>query len=268
MVLYSAMKILIFSFNCITFLGGTALFGMGVWIKVDAEYLFVILWNIAMPLKVVENVSYLCILTGSLLIIIGFLACYGARKENKYMLLTFFLVMLVIFLAQLVAGVIFVLFSSLSEMLMDHIQNWLQKFIKNDYGRDKELTDTFDSLMGKFRCCGIMGNIDFVNSYFINTTKTYPETCCFSSGPCIIPHGVQSCNNLLRNFLRKNLSLFGVFALGTALFEKGAVGKSSLQDGHCPANISPARFFVLATDEACSDARPQPRTTCADLTVH
>ncbi|XP_059846835.1 tetraspanin-1-like [Hypanus sabinus] len=228
MVLYSAMKILIFSFNCITFMGGTALFGMGVWIKVDAGYVFVILWNISVPLRVVENVSYLCILIGSLLIIIGFLACYGARKENKYMLLTFFLIMLVIFLAQLVAGMTFMLFSSLSEVLMDHIQNWFQKFIKNDYGRDKEITDTFDSLMQKFRCCGIMGYIDFENSYFTNTTNTYPGSCCFSSGPCIIPHRVQSCNNLLRNFLWKNLTLFGMFALGTALFEIGAMATSMI----------------------------------------
>ncbi|XP_051897796.1 tetraspanin-1-like [Pristis pectinata] len=247
MSFYKFLKMAMFVVNFIIFLGGGAILGVGIWIKVDGGSFFVVLEKVSASLKVVVNIGYLCIALGALLMIIGFLGCCGAMKENKCMLMIFFLIILVIFLAQLVAAVVILAFSGLADIFMSYIGTWLKDFFKNDYGRNHEITEIFDAVMTQFKCCGLNGHIDFANSHFTNTTSTYPGACCNGPFACMTPASVQGCYQLFLKFLKSNTIILGVVALVIAVLEGVTIwepdliviqgvnsnGKLSRQGGNC-----------------------------------
>ncbi|XP_059846834.1 tetraspanin-1-like [Hypanus sabinus] len=228
MSFYKFLKMAMFAVNFIIFVGGAAIMGVGIWIKVDGGSFFAVLEHMSSSLKVVANVGYLCIALGAFLMVIGFLGCCGAMKENKCMLMIFFLVILVIFLAQLVAVVVILAFSGLADIFMSYIAMWLKDFFKNDYGKIQELTDIFDALMLQFKCCGISGHTDFLNSYFLNTTGKFPKACCSNMITCILPGTAQGCYQVLLNFLKNNTVILGIIALVIAVLEMGAMASSMI----------------------------------------
>lgn len=71
-------------------LAGAAILGVGIWVKVDSASLLGILDNIegTSGLSQIVYVSYVLMVVGSVLLVIGFLGCCGAMKESKCMLLT------------------------------------------------------------------------------------------------------------------------------------------------------------------------------------
>lgn len=71
-------------------LAGAAILGVGIWVKVDSGSILGLLNKIeGAPgeLQQVQNVGYLLIAVGALLLIMGFLGCCGAIKESRCMLL-------------------------------------------------------------------------------------------------------------------------------------------------------------------------------------
>lgn len=71
-------------------LAGAAILGVGIWVKVDSGSILGFLNKIdgaPSELQQVQNVGYLLIAVGALLLIMGFLGCCGAIKESRCMLL-------------------------------------------------------------------------------------------------------------------------------------------------------------------------------------
>ncbi|KAK1886338.1 Tetraspanin-1 [Dissostichus eleginoides] len=100
------LKIMMFIFNGGIFLAGVAILGVGVWVKVDSGSLLGLVEEVdgaPSGLSQLSNVAYLLIAVGAVLLLIGFLGCCGAVKESRCMLLTFFSIVLILFLVE-VAG--------------------------------------------------------------------------------------------------------------------------------------------------------------------
>ncbi|XP_055520000.1 tetraspanin-1-like [Leucoraja erinacea] len=231
MSVYKCLKLILFAFNFIIFLGGGSILGIGIWIKVDGGMFLELLQKVSASLKVVANVGYLCIALGAFLMLIGFLGCCGALKENKCMLMIFFLLILVIFLAQLVAGVVILAFSSLADIFMAYVETWLMNFVKNDYGRTDAVTETFDAVMKQFKCCGIHGYADFTGSHFFINEKRYPDECCpvnVLNLPCILPIQSQGCYAVFLKFLKSNTMILGIVAVAIGVLEIGAMASSMI----------------------------------------
>lgn len=68
-------------------LSGGTLLGVGIWVKVDGESFLNIFGALSSSILQVVNVSYLLIVIGAILLVIGFLGCYGAQKESKCLLM-------------------------------------------------------------------------------------------------------------------------------------------------------------------------------------
>lgn len=68
-------------------LGGGTLLGVGVWVTVDGQSFLKIFGALSSSVLQVVNVSYFLIVVGSILLVIGFLGCYGAQKESKCLLM-------------------------------------------------------------------------------------------------------------------------------------------------------------------------------------
>lgn len=225
------LKVMMFVFNGVIFLAGAAVLGVGIWVAVDRVSLLGILEDIedAPPeLAQLANIGYVLIGVGAFLTLMGFLGCCGAVKESKCMLLSFFCIVLIIFLVEVAVAIVLFVFEPLVQKALDEIGQKVVESIKGNYGEDDSYTSVWDSTMSELKCCGYNNYTDFTDSQFVNTTRFYPVTCCASgSSPCNANEAnkelVVGCFQALVNLIEDNAVLLAGVALGIAALEIAAM---------------------------------------------
>lgn len=229
------LKMMMFIFNGGIFLAGAAILGVGVWVKVDSNSLLGFLDHIEEApsgLSQLVNVSYLLIAVGAVLLIIGFLGCCGAIRESRCMLLTFFIIVLIIFLIEVGGAVVLLVFQSLAADIFQSVEKEVINSIRKDYGEDASLTSLWNATMEEFQCCGYKNYTDFDGSPFSNSLggDVYPHQCCNSTltvGVCNLFEAedamIDGCFDTLLQLIEDNAVLIAGVALGVAALEIAAM---------------------------------------------
>ncbi|XP_045927759.1 tetraspanin-11 isoform X5 [Micropterus dolomieu] len=142
------LKYLLFVFNFLFWVGGAAVLGVGVWTLVEKSDYLSLLASSTFAVS-----AYILILAGSLVVVTGFLGCCAVIREQRSCLSMYFFCLLVIFLIELVAGVLaYVYYQRLSEELKQHLN---QTMTDNYAQPGKEaITLAVDRLQQDFKCCG------------------------------------------------------------------------------------------------------------------
>ncbi|XP_063802124.1 tetraspanin-18 [Pseudophryne corroboree] len=222
----SCVKYLMFIFNFFIFLGGTFLLGLGIWVMVDPTGFREII--AANPLMFMG--AYLVLALGAMLFLLGFLGCCGAIRENKCLLLFFFMFILVIFLAELSAAILAFLFRE------NLTRDAFTKDLKRHYqGNSTDVfTSTWNSVMTTFECCGVNGPEDFGDTLQFKTHVygVVPEACCrrsvlrrdremLSHTECMMGTEVnrQGCYATILNSLEPYVYVAGALAIGVLAVE-------------------------------------------------
>ncbi|XP_009703640.1 PREDICTED: tetraspanin-1, partial [Cariama cristata] len=205
-------------------LGGGTLLGVGIWVTVDGQSFLNIFGTISSSILQVVNVSYFLIVIGSILLVIGFLGCYGAQKESKCLLMMFFSVVLIIFIAEIAAAVVALVYTGFAETLLTAV---VTPLLKEKYGVDKSLTHIWNVTMREVHCCGLNNYTDFTDSYWLEQHKTYPEPCCKDLEPCNGTVAAQSdvpgCFSQILEEIKTNAGVVGGVAAGIAALEIAAM---------------------------------------------
>ncbi|XP_076847919.1 tetraspanin-1-like [Brachyhypopomus gauderio] len=224
------LKTFMFIFNGVIFLAGAAILAVGIWVTVDSSSMLGVLSHIedAPPeLAQLANVGYLLIAIGAVLALMGFLGCCGAVTESKCMLLTFFIIVLIIFIAEVAGAIVVLVFQPLAKELLMTVNEKFVESIRKDYGRDEGFTKLMNETMTQLKCCGYNNYTDFTGSPFETRNNTYPETCCNNLTTCS-PSAAASaskvgCFNAVVKFIEDNTTLIGGVALGIAALEIAAM---------------------------------------------
>ncbi|XP_062979136.1 tetraspanin-1-like [Elgaria multicarinata webbii] len=226
MVCFSFLKIMMFVFNGVIFLGGLALLGIGIWVKVDSGSFVKLLGAAAPQLMQLVNVGYLCMAVGAFLLLMGFMGCCGAMKESKCLLLVFFAVTLILFIAEVAGAVVVLAFCSVANIFVEYLKNWATKTLREDYGRQEDITAVWDTTMKELKCCGFNNYGDFNSSYFYQIHEKYPSFCCLDNNKCqesAIDHSKQGCLREFEVFLSNKGKIVAGMALGIAALELAAM---------------------------------------------
>ncbi|NXA95646.1 TSN1 protein, partial [Melanocharis versteri] len=224
---FTFIKIMMILFNLAIFLGGGTLLGVGIWVKLDGESFLDIFGPLSSSFLQVVNVAYLLIAIGAILLVISFLGCYGAQKESKCLLMMFFSVVLIIFIAEVAAAVLALVFTGLAETLLTGL---VTPLLKENYGEDNTFTKIWNTTMTEVHCCGLNNYTDFNNSKFYEKKNGYPEQCCDERNTCnstvAAERAVKGCFKQILEEIRTNAGVAGGVAAGIAALEIAAMAVS------------------------------------------
>ncbi|MCJ8739389.1 hypothetical protein PDJAM_G00046610 [Pangasius djambal] len=222
---FGFLKTMMFFFNGIIFLAGAGILAVGIWVKVDNNSIMTILQGLsgAPPeLKQVLNVGYLLIAVGSVLLLLGFLGCCGAVRESRCMLLMFFVIVLIVFIAEVAGAIVIVVFKGLIQSLISQVGVAVVDSIRKDYGANPDVTGLWNTTMDLLKCCGFNNYSDFTGSPFVQTTNLYPYQCC-QLQPCKYSNAtvanVNGCFPALIKVFDSNSVIIIAVALGIAALE-------------------------------------------------
>ncbi|GCB66232.1 hypothetical protein scyTo_0007843, partial [Scyliorhinus torazame] len=170
----TCIKYLMFLSNTLIFAGGTCLLGVGIWVTTNPNGFK----NIVTANPLIYTGAYIILSVGVILFFLGFLGCWGAIRESKQLLMTFLLLILIIFILELVAAVLALVFRK--QIRKDYFLKELQMKYKGDNSTDT-FSKTWNAIMMDFSCCGVIGPRDFgQNSTFhkLFPNILLPEACC------------------------------------------------------------------------------------------
>ncbi|XP_048870127.1 tetraspanin-1-like [Brienomyrus brachyistius] len=227
------LRVIMVAFNGIIFVAGAAILGVGIWVKVDSGSLLKILEqveNTPAELNQIFYVGYLLIAVGSVLVLLGFLGCCGAIRKSPCMLLTFFIIVLLVFIAEVSGAIVILVFKPLVDTLIEKIGHEAVQRIKVDYGKNPNFTEVWNATMDGLHCCGFYNYTDFTDSpFYKNNGHSYPRMCCDKS-PCNLQtadtSNVSGCYFELVNLIENNAVILGAVALGIAALEIAAMAVS------------------------------------------
>ncbi|CAL1290918.1 unnamed protein product [Larinioides sclopetarius] len=214
------VKYALFLANCVILVCGISVFSVGVWTFADKSFMERLLGT-----DLYVSATAILIATGVIVTIISFLGCFGAIKEIKCMLLTFFIILFMIFIVMLVGGILGYVFRNEVEKQMDQEMIMSIPLYKNETA----VTDAWDAVQEYFKCCGIV--VDSELGYKIWSLKNkefqgeikVPQTCCKDQDPSSVrecqtkPAGKvfeEGCSEQLEEFVKDHALILGGIGIG------------------------------------------------------
>ncbi|XP_056128205.1 tetraspanin-4a isoform X3 [Rhinichthys klamathensis goyatoka] len=155
-------------FNLLFWLGGCGILGVGVWLSITQGNFATL--SSSLPSLSAAN---LLIAAGSIIMVIGCLGCVGAVKENRPLLLSFFILLLLILLLEILFMILFFAYQDQIDLYaQSDLKKGLQLF---ETDGNIGLTNAWSIVQTDFRCCGVTNHTDWFHVY--NATRV-PDSCC------------------------------------------------------------------------------------------
>ncbi|KAM3587817.1 uncharacterized protein V6R79_014551 [Siganus canaliculatus] len=227
------IKYLLFIFNFIFWLISLILVSIGVYARLMKHA------EAALACLSVDPAVMLMVL-GVLMFFLTFCGCVGSLRENICLLQTFCICLTVIFILQLVAGILGFVFA---DRARGKVTEMINKAIVH-YREDIDLQNLIDFGQKEFGCCGGVTYTDWSQNMYFNCSDHNPsrERCSVPFSCCITPkdqmvintmcgQGMQKleyieagdyihsngCIDQLVDWIHSNMFLLGGIALGLAI---------------------------------------------------
>uniref|UniRef100_A0A8C4S195 Tetraspanin n=1 Tax=Erpetoichthys calabaricus TaxID=27687 RepID=A0A8C4S195_ERPCA len=186
---------------------------VGIWVVTSLKGLH----HIMITNTLVYSGIFVILFGGVILFLLGFLGCYGALRENRVLLMVFFILILVIFILEIIGVILALAFEK--QVKGEFFTSELKKNFKGDNTTDI-FSQTWCTIMIVVGCCGVQGPEDFGNSSLFN--KLYPDTkvpeaCCkrakrITSGEMLYI-SQQGCYNYMDESLKKYIHIAGACSI-------------------------------------------------------
>ncbi|KAM6930953.1 leukocyte surface antigen CD53 [Xenentodon cancila] len=152
--------------NFLIFICGVAVLGFGAYMMVNFKM------SALTPSLAQINIPNMLLISGIVITCVSFLGFLGALKENRCLLLTFFMVLFFLMLVELTAACLLLMYEEqIGDMIKKDLNTGLQK-VKGESSNSTNLSD-WDVVQQMFKCCGVNSSMDWGN--------TVPESCCRNS---------------------------------------------------------------------------------------
>ncbi|XP_016338048.1 tetraspanin-2-like [Sinocyclocheilus anshuiensis] len=169
-----------------TILSGSLVLAVGLWLRFDPDMTSLLAENDAPEHFFIA--VYILIGAGGVMMLVGFFGCFGAVRESQCLLGSFFACLLVIFGAEVAAGV----FGFLNkDKIIQDVQKYYQSAMEN--GNVTAITSMYHEM---FECCG--------------TESSHPPDLCTDDSPDTY------CDKAIEDFYKETLFIIGYVGIGIA----------------------------------------------------
>ncbi|KAK8384464.1 hypothetical protein O3P69_009340 [Scylla paramamosain] len=210
------IKYLLFIFNLLFVVSGSAVIVVGAVIEAKyGSYLNFMSTYLSAPSVLIA--------VGVLIFSVGFFGCCGAIKENHCMVVTFSVLLVVIFVVQVVVGAAsYIMRSEVESFLRNNMLKSMTTYNKSNEG----VYRTWNVIQHDNACCGTDGFRDWENTAFGISVEGVPDDCCkesiqdcgrnvFATGlPNLDPINQEGCFDKLKGDVEENLTILGGVAIG------------------------------------------------------
>ncbi|XP_068614529.1 tetraspanin-2-like [Brachionichthys hirsutus] len=185
------VKYLLFAFNFIFWLSGLLVLAVGLWLRFDVETVELLTGDEAPDTFFIA--VYILLGAGGLMMIVGFFGCFGAVRESQCLLASFFACLVIIFAAEIAAGV----FGFINK---EQIIEEVQKFYSSSVSDISSSNGTAVALVyhETLNCCG-------------GSASDTSDTLCAD-----MPDDTQDCLTAISNFFNEKLHVLGYVGIGVA----------------------------------------------------
>ncbi|KAJ1061980.1 PREDICTED: tetraspanin-8 [Capra hircus] len=161
------------------------------------------------------------IFVGAVIMILGFLGCCGAMKENQFMMILFFIGLLMILLLQVAAGILATARKSKTEQALNKTLLMNARLLSSTNENERVFQEAFSELQEQLKCCGLVNGASDWGSNFQHYYKTCEcpresDSCIKYSGKTIYK---QSCFASISHMFSKRLFIVMALAFGLAAIE-------------------------------------------------
>ncbi|KAM6953520.1 tetraspanin-6 [Aplochiton taeniatus] len=215
----TCLKTFLISYSLIFWFTGVILLAVGVWGKVSLEAYFSLASNMS------TNAPYVLIGTGATIVIFGLFGCFATCRGSPWMLKLYAMFLVVVFLAEFVAGISGFLFRhEIKTVLRD-----AYKSAVNDYNNTDTRSAAVDAIQRTLHCCGIDEYSDWNKTDYFKENGI-PVSCCKEHTGCTVetrkdmdkaktemfPTG---CVALVTTVMESNLGIIAGISFGIAFFQ-------------------------------------------------
>ncbi|XP_059608326.1 tetraspanin-9 [Phlebotomus argentipes] len=206
------MKYSMFGVNFLIFLGGAVVFGLGLWTLIDQNFASELFGT-----NLFTGAVWVLVITAGITCVVSFFGCMGAAKEVKCMLLTYFIILFLIFVTMLIGGILgYVFREKVSQTMRQEMHSSLRL-----YGNRYRVTEAWDQTQRRLRCCGV----EFYRDWTLH--GRIPESCCQETfggqrKPCVespTPANIynKGCFNVTATYVRDHAAIVGGAGIGVAI---------------------------------------------------
>ncbi|XP_071535388.1 CD63 antigen-like [Panulirus ornatus] len=212
------IKYLLFFFNLLFVISGFAVIIVGAVIEANyRSYLDFISTSYL-------SASSILIAVGVLIFVVGFFGCCGAVKENHCMVVTFAVLLCVIFIIQLAAGIAsYILRSDVEDFLHQNMFKSMQNYSESNPG----IYRTWNVIQHEHACCGTDDYEDWLATSFGEEVNGVPDGCCKentpgcgkdifdkSKHPDLSTINTEGCFDKLKGDVEENVTILGGVVIG------------------------------------------------------
>ncbi|CAJ1068756.1 leukocyte surface antigen CD53-like isoform X1 [Xyrichtys novacula] len=139
------------------------------------------------------------VVTGTIVTCVCYLGVLGGMRENRCMLITFFILMVILMMVELAMALVFLIYSrEIDTYFEKDLKRSLEIYRQSSPEGNRTIKADFDAVQHLFRCCGVHGVTDWKGKI--------PVSCC-AKDPCNTPFHTnwqEGCVDKLKNWFAGN----------------------------------------------------------------
>jgi len=183
----NTLKYLLFAFNFLVFLTGCVTLGFSIYALIDGKTVSHLVEEGAsemgesISVDIYKTSAIVLVSASSIVILISFLGCCGALKENRFLLFCYFVTLLILFMAVTIGATI-AAFQSV-DVIKEPLLKSMDDYDPNSQIAEKlDITRAWDDVQREFSCCGVNNFTDWVTVngtiFPLESQELVPASCC------------------------------------------------------------------------------------------
>ncbi|XP_035513834.1 leukocyte surface antigen CD53 [Morone saxatilis] len=190
--------------NFLCFMCGVAVLSFGVYMMVNFKFAALT------PTLASFNLANMLLISGIVITCVSFLGFLGALKENRCLLLTFFLLLFFLMLVELtVACLLLVYEREIAKLVADDLNEGLKKAKQTHSNSTNAIKSDWDLVQKQLKCCGVNNLTDWGSNV--------PLSC--QDKPDSGNHWKKGCLITLKNLFEENFLTTGISVIVLCIVE-------------------------------------------------